>query len=499
MPSVPTRVRRLPALVAALVFGCAAAPAQTTVPAVLLSDIHFDPFHEPRLLPQLRAAPIERWPAILDAGSTLREDADLAALQIDCHAAAMDTAWPLLKGALTAAHQAQPLPIFVTLSGDLLTHQFPCRFRHLAPGASDEDLAAFSAKTVNFVAMELRLAFPNEPVYLALGNNDSGCGDYDETAGSPFMQSASAAMARSLGRGSRRGARAPAALSTSPEGDYSVALPKPLLRGRLIVLQDIFDATAYKTCAGTTDRSSETSQIAWLRAQLTDARARSEQVWVMGHIPPGVDVFSSFAKYVLRPGELCSAPVKQFLADSALADTLLDFADVIRLALFAHTHMDEIRLLHRAASEETGQAAAVVAAKLVPSITPYFGNHPAFLVAAIDPRTLVLDDWEAFVSPDRDGSAASWKMDYDFRTAYGLPNLSAASASEVADGFTADRGGNAPHSKFYRDHFYAGGLTLYSLGLEQIWPAYACSVRENRVEAFHECLCPAQPPSRPIQ
>ena len=479
--------------------------AQGTVPAVLLSDIHFDPFHEPGKLPQLRAAPIERWPAILKAAPPLTQAADLAALQLQCHALALDTAWPLLATALTAAAQAEPHPAFVTLSGDLLAHEFPCRFRKLAPSATPEEYAAFAAKTVAFVIAQLQLSFPRIPVYVALGNNDSGCADYRETPGSAFLQSATAAVFAATGTTSTIGHRAhEQQASVSPEGDYSVRLPAPLRHGRLLVLEDIFDARQYNNCAAAADRDPEKSQLTWLRTELAQARARGEQVWVMGHIPPGIDAYASFHRYVLRPGELCTAQAQPFLADTALADTLLDYADVVRLALFGHTHMDEIRLLHRASatSTEAGSTSRPPAAsleetavplKLVPSITPFFGNHPAFIVAALNPQTLQLQNWQTFVSPGGEGSAAPWTAAYRFSTAYHLPDLSAKSVSELALAFTADHDGKAPRSVAYREHFYAGDLGLYALGLGQIWPAYACAVREDRPEAFHECLCPAHP------
>lgn len=470
-----------------------AAIAQQPVPVIMLSDIHFDPFHNPRLVSQLRAAPVERWAAILDADTTLTADADRVRLDADCHSPAADTAWPLLKKSLEAARNAEPHPGFVTVSGDLLAHGFPCRFQHASADDAGPALAAFSAKTVAFVALEVRLAFPHVPVYLALGNNDSGCGDYDETPGSAFLQSTLGALEADAQARSSPGLHAKTTLAISPEGDYSVALPAPIAHSRLIVLDDIFESANFRTCAGVEDRAPAQRQIAWLRAQLTQARAHHEQVWVMGHLPPGIDVFRSFAKYVLRPGELCSAQPRPFLADTALSDTLLDFADVIRLALFAHTHMDEFRLLHRAVEPgaETGPAAIPI--KLVPSISPIFGNHPAFLVAEVDPRTLVLKDWRTVVSPALEGSTPPWAEGYRFSALYRERDFSAVSAARLAAEFTADRDGRSAHATAYREHFYAGGLSLYSLGLQQIWPAYACSVREDRAEAFHECLCPTVP------
>ncbi len=470
------------------------ASAQGTVPAVLLADVHFDPFHNPRLVPELRTAPIEHWPAILDRGNGLKADADLARLEVACRSPRLDSDWSLFRKALVAAHDAEPHPVFVTMGGDLLSHQFPCRFHKTLPGASDAELAAFSAKTVTFVAMELRLSFPRVPVYITLGNNDSGCSDYRETAGSPFMHTALEAIVRSASQGSS-GHRASVLLSeSSPEGDYSISLPPPFRGGRLIVLEDIFDASWYGPCnGGPYTRVQEKQQMGWLRTQLTAARAHGQPVWVMGHIPPGIDVYGSFARYVLHPKDLCSAEEHPLLADDALADTLLDFADVVRLGLFAHTHMDEFRLLRRPASKNAaGQdlPAAAVPVKIVPSITNYYGNHPAFLVAAIDTQTLILKDWKTFVSSAEDGSTPPWTNSYEFTTAYGLPDFSAASAATLADGFTADLDGKAPRSTFFRDHFYAGGFGLYAIGLGQIWPAYACAVREHAQDSFRSCLCP---------
>ena len=93
-----------------------------------------------------------------------------------------------------------------------------------------------------------------------------------------------------------------------------------------------------------------------------------------------------------------------------------------------------------------------------------------------------------------EGSAAPWTAAYRFSAAYGLPDFSAASAARLAEDLTADRSGRASHSSTYREHFMAGDIGIYNLGLAQIWPAYACAVQEDRADAFHSCLCNAKPP-----
>ena len=45
-----------------------------------------------------------------------------------------------------------------------------------------------------------------------------------------------------------------------------------------------------------------------------------------------------------------------FLSSEALPETMAKYGDVIRLAIFAHTHMDEMRLLEPADGMRLGRA-----------------------------------------------------------------------------------------------------------------------------------------------
>ncbi len=495
----------------------------------MLSDIHFDPFHDPAKLPQLLTEPIDHWPAILNSPTSPTQAADLQTLQNQCGGRALDTPWPLLKTTLAAAHNAEARPLFVTLSGDILTHEFPCRFRHTAPNTTPQELVAFSAKTVTFVLAQLRQAYPRTPVYASLGNNDSGCNDYRENPDDLFLKQTADAL---------RAATLDLKVTFTPEGDYAIPLPAPIEHTRLLVLEDIFESREFTTCAGSPDRTAEAAQIHWLRTQLADARTHNDHVWLMSHIPPGVDVYNSFRRYIFQPAGLCNATPRPFLADTALPDALLDYADTVRLAVFGHSHMDEFRLLHRPAptaistalssrpepsatpssrpnelssrperseverpavgdARAEGTSQPAIPAKLVPSISPYAGNRPAFLVATVDPHTAILKDWRTFVSPSPDGSTPPWTEAYRFTTAFHVPDFSAASAEKLTSAFTADKSGQSPESTAFRQHYYPGDIGLYALGLAQIWPAFACSAREVRPSAVHDCICGTPQPTAP--
>lgn len=459
-------------------------PASTDV--LMLSDPHFDPFFDPAKIPDLRRAPIAEWPAILSRPDSATRVAAFSELQRACGVRGSDSAWPLVVSALRAAKQTQPNPLFVTVTGDLLAHGFPCKFRQLHPSATPAETSAFAAKSIGFLAQQFHSTFPSAPIYFALGNNDSGCADYSETPGSEFLKSVSVSFAADIPDVE---ARASLAASFPHLGDYSVMLPGAMHNTRLIVLQDIFESSYYKNCSNESDPTPAAEQIAWLRQQLTDARASGQQVWVMAHIPPGIDVYATFHRYLFAPGEACNVKQPQmFLSSSALGDTIAEFGDVVRLAIFAHTHMDEIKLLQ-------GPGGSAVPAKMVPSISPINGNDPSFLVAQISPQTGTVKDYEVYSATN--GQGEGWHREYRYSEVYQLPDFSAKSVEQLTSNLIADKNGEDETSRTYERYFLSGGGTFAALGLQRLWPAYSCSLRERDAAAFRRCMCPGAAATAP--
>ena len=483
----PLHSARLLQLLVLIALAPRIAPAQNTsvptVPVLLLSDIHLDPFHDPAKLPQLLAAPATAWAAILDATPSPTQSADFARLQATCNARGVDTPSALFHSALQAARQQQPHPLFVTVSGDLLAHQFDCRFHTLAPAASPSDYSAFAAKTVAFVALQLHLTFPHSPIDFALGNNDSGCHDYSEDPDSAFLH----ADALTFAADALSPANSAAILNSFPTlGDYTLTLPAPIQHTRLIVLQDIFQSKRYTACNSTSPVPALTpaaDQISWLRAQLTAARADHQHVWVMAHIPPGIDAYSTFAK---RRNVCAGQSPEMFLSSDAFATTLADFPDIIRLVLLGHTHMDEFRVY-------TSANADPIPAKLVPSITPVNGNNPAFTLADIDPSSATLKDYAVYGANNQTGDNTRWSEEYRYSTTYHLPDLSGASLANLTSSFLADKSGNSDLSHAYQNFFYVGApgisASIKAAAMRIVWPAYACALTSDHAAGFRSCVC----------
>jgi len=471
----------------------AQSPSQAahTVPALLLSDIHLDPFHDPARFDALLAAPATRWAAILYGPASSTQAADFSQLQKTCGAKGVDTPPALLQSSLHAARKQQPHPLLVTLSGDLLAHQFGCRFHTLAPHGTNAEYSAFASKTVAFIALQLRETFPQSPIYFALGNNDSGCDDYREDPDSDFLH----ANAANFSAGVLSPTNRATILHEFPQlGDYTVTLPAPIRNTRLIVLQDIFESRRYTTCSGTASNDAAAQQIAWLRTQLSAARAAHVHVWVMAHIPPGIDAYSTFTNH----RDVCAGqPPVMFLASDALASTLAEFPDVIRLALFGHTHMDEFRIYSTPAGN--------IPVKLVPSITPVNGNNPAFTLAEIEPSTATLKDYTVFSANNQTGIDTTWSEEYRFSNTYHLPDLSGASLEKLTTSFVDDKSGTTDASHAYQQFFYVGDTgaaktikaAMNAAAMQMVWPAYACAITHPDAASFRSCACPASTPPAP--
>ena len=164
------------------------APSGETVPALFVSDIHFDPFHDPAKAKQLSSAPASQWQAILSAPDSASQPQAFAALQKNCGARGVDTPWALLRSSVGAMRRHAPHAQFIAVSGDLVVHGLPCRYHALLPGESHASYEAFVEKTLQFVIEQLRAAFPGVPIYVALGNNDTGCGDYHLDPDSAYLR-----------------------------------------------------------------------------------------------------------------------------------------------------------------------------------------------------------------------------------------------------------------------------------------------------------------------
>ncbi len=453
--------------------------ADLTIPAILISDIHFDPFHDPAKVQELVAAPVTQWKSILSSPPSSNQQQAFTALQQSCHARGVDTPFALLHSSLQAMQSRQPSAKFMTVSGDLIAHAFSCRFAAMVPGSAPGDYRAFVLKTLNFVVGELQASFPGMPIYVALGNNDIGCDDYRLDAGSDFLAQAGRIVAEGLPPSQRQ----QTVKEFAEGGYYTIAMAEPMHGTRLIVVNDLFLSPKYSTCAGKPDPAAANTEMTWLQKQLSEARRLGLRVWIMGHIPPGIDPYSTAARF----RNVCGgkAPV-EFLSSDKMADLLIEYADVIRLGISAHTHMDEMRLLRSEGSEPQAAGEHRVAIKIVPSISPVDGNRPSFTVARVNTFTAVLQDYEVIAASNQTGIAATWTAEYDYAQAYHEAQFSPSTVEALIGEFKSDRGAKTDVSKAYIRNYFVGDRSFL---LSPFWPQYACALDNHTAKGYASCVC----------
>jgi sphingomyelin phosphodiesterase acid-like 3 len=205
----------------------------------------------------------------------------------------------------------------------------------------------------------------------------------------------------------------------------------------------------------------------------------------MGHIPPGIDLHST----VKQLDDVCGGQgPEMFLSSEKLADELADSQDVIQLAIFAHTHMDEMRILQ---PEKTDKSAALrkgTAVKMVGSISPIDGNNPSFTVAYIDPTSAALMDYQVFTASNQTGIDTKWAEEYDFARSYHKETYTSSSISELLAGFASDPDSKTEASQSYIKNFSVGYLSPV---LKAFWPQYVCSLSNGTAKTYRACVCPS--------
>jgi sphingomyelin phosphodiesterase acid-like 3 len=437
MPDRPrrrTRFLSILALALLAAFPAAAAAQQDTGTFVVLSDIHFDPLYDPALVPQLQAADARQWQRIFESSKVTGLSAYGA-----------DTNYPLLKSALSSLRCRTPEPDFVLISGDFLRHKFP------------QD-PALARKTLEFLTLRLQATFPGIPVLPSLGNNDSDCGDYTMQPGGPFLADLAGIWRPLLGSEAGTWGR------SFPAGGY-YSVPHPTVpKVRLVALNTVLFSPKYQNC-GSAPADPGQDELDWLAGVLKQAAANGEKVWLLYHVPQGIDVYASLSEKQVKTmwKDQYSSGFSQM---ASLGPVTASFA--------GHTHMDELRLPAYGGFVHGS-----------PSVSPVFGNNPGYQVFSYSRSTGALLDYQAFFLNLGAGQDADlpWAREYGFQNAYGQSAYNREALQSVAAGIGSE---TSTRNRF---------LLLYSTTSSQggadpcQWQGYWCGISGLTAQDFLSCLC----------
>ena len=170
-------VKRCLAIAAAACIAAAAPAVADSGRFLHVSDIHFDPFVPSIGAKALLTTPVAGWAAYFDRA------ADPAPSRYGS-----DTNHALYESSLAAIAAAVTTADFAIVTGDLLSHRFPDNTESvlgLPQGSAASN--AFAVRTTLYVLQRLKETLPGKPVFVALGNNDSSCGDYRIDPGGSYL------------------------------------------------------------------------------------------------------------------------------------------------------------------------------------------------------------------------------------------------------------------------------------------------------------------------
>ncbi len=424
--------------------------------ALIVTDIHYNPFYDSSIFQELVNAESDEWATIFASSSIT-----------SMPAYGTETNFPLLDAALDSAAFEVPDPAFVIYTGDFLGHGFNKAFYALYGSEDETALQSFILKTMTFLADELRERFPEVPIFFTLGNNDAYLGDYNLDPGGTFLDETAQPLYEAFLED--RATCEDYSSTYKAGGYYRVDF------GDIVVLSLNSVLFSYRR-PDPVSGNAAWKQLDWFSKQLAKARKKGLRVVVVTHVPPGIDIYTTARSYLDENGQLSNAQLMWHEAyNEKFLKIVSKYGDVISVIHAGHSHMDEFRLVEGANGVE-------VPVEVTPSISPVFGNNPGYRVIELQTDGASIENYQAFTLPLQETSGA-FAESYDFQEQYGL---SAPDGTGLPELYTQLHK-NASSKATYIAHYYgdvASGNGITDLN----WPVYYCGIDNMRKDSMMDCV-----------
>jgi sphingomyelin phosphodiesterase acid-like 3 len=412
---------------------------------LVLSDIHFDPLAQKGLVGKLIEQPATKWKEIFQKGASKK-------LSSYRH----DTNYALWSSALSAMQKETPNPAVVLVAGDFFRHTFRAEFESIYrerkgdPKKLNEAFVEFQGKTIRFLAGELVERFPDAQFIPVIGNNESSCGDYKVFLRDPLLREFVSAW-RSV---SDQSIPAESAQEFATSGHYTTAL-KSNSKIRFIVANDIFMAAEYNGRCGNSMVPPALGELEWMNRQLAAAEKNQEKVWLITHVPPGINVLRSLSMF------------KDDYTQKYV-DLLRKYAKTIQYNVTGHSHFADFRL--------GGNVAILIA----PSISADKSNNPAFQIYDVNASGTVTNI--AQYSLDLTAAKPIWTKLLDFDKTFHEKEITAASLKELAENLK-----NGKYTGSYIE-MATSRAALATAVMKMASKASVCAITEMTTDPFKACV-----------
>lgn len=420
---------------------------------VTLSDIHFDPFSTCiqsqktcPVLDKLINSDVSQWNAIFQ---------NMGAVEVSQYG--HDTNNALFNSTLSSLEErySQLNPKFVIIGGDFLSHHFQQKFIYYAADKSYQD---FVAKVFSYLSLRISQTFPNVPIFPVVGNNDSFHGDYYNSPGGDFY--------KSLMSENRWGQFFKGTLNKAyfklqfPKGGYYKVSPAGEPSHLIVVLNSVLFSAKAKGSSPDTVAKAASDELQWLTATLAKARLLHQKVWLVFHIPFGIDVYDSKAEQ--KPIAFWSTKPVNY--NQIFLNIISRYSSVIQAMITSHTHDDELIICHN------------ILDVFAPSISPTHYNNPAFKDFTYDDNFNLIDNQTYYL--DLQKKNAKWQFEYDFDQSYG----GAHSMSEAVSNLFNDK--DTKYVSKYEEYFDVLGADPIK---PEDWTYYFCGIFYQTLGGYQHC------------
>jgi predicted phosphodiesterase len=352
-----------------------------------------------------------------------------------------DTNAALLESALAEMRRIAPHPAVVVMAGDFVAHHAR---------------RADALSTLEMLARRFDRAFPRAQFVIALGNEDSPCGDYAVPPNSSFLRAVATAWAPLV---NRNGAAPDFVRTFSRDGFYTTRLP---LHGvRAVVVNDTLWSPLYHVGCG---KSGDPTPQSFAELDRALRPGVPERRWLVMHIPPGVDAGSTL--YLVH--HLAIVPFLRPGPRDRLVALVGDPARHVEVVVTGHLHRFAYRLIER-----TDRSAVPVL--IAPAISPIYYNAPAFLTAT------VTDDGTIRALEEHALPAAHWR-DVGGLGSLGVPEFSGAALRGLQNRLERD-----PALRDVFGRLFMGGAPLDLLRRDG-WRPHWCAATGIGSSAYRACL-----------
>jgi hypothetical protein len=372
----------------------------------------------------------------------------------------------LLVLALSGIKQNLGTSPVVIFTGDLLGHSFSKSFATDCSNPDPVAMHTFANKTATFVTQQVRASVGNIPIMFAVGNSDSYIGLGPD---STFLNAMVQPYYTNFVNGSP--ADYPEFFNTFTSGGYYSAEPLgPNLK--VIALNTNPFAPPYPGFPNTD--SAVYAELGWLDTTLALAQASGQKVWLLMHIPPGADTVTSatnLAKGPLTPSTTAMMWVPAY--QESFLQILAKYPGLITLTLAAHTHRDEFRIMSPNNVLE-----------ITPSLSPFFGNDPAFKVFSFNPNTFAPTDYRS-VNYDLATAPAQFSSYYTFSKAYSAHGPLNYSLAKLYPTLIT----NSAKQALYIEQYNSGNnIADFNPITPANWPVFACGIGTMAQQDVIDCV-----------